>query len=318
MAFDDVQFPVDIVGFGSRGGPGHQTMITETDSGHEERVGRWEYPRHRLSLSLLGRSNAEIAELRAFAIARQGALRGFRAKDHNDFTTSTDGVSAPTDADVEIGTGDGLETQFQLIKLYTSGMSTITRKILKPITGTIVMAIDGTPATLGVEYTIDDMGLVTFGVAVADTLTITYGCYFDVPVRFDESVDEWLATSRTDVDENTVDRLEMVELFDPAPINIDRPYLGAYESQLNANLTLSLLLAHTYILDFQSAGLFVQLPTPTGLPTGGELWSVINGGATTFTVKDHLGATLATLTANTGVDIHLSDDGVGGHVWYAF
>lgn len=319
MAFDEVQFPAAIMAYGTAGGPGHKTQITETDSGHEERVGKWTYPRHRLRVELLSRSNMEIAEIRRFAIARQGALRGFRAKDWNDFTTNEDGVSAATDADVQIGVGDASETDFQLSKLYTSGLSTITRKIIKPVDGTDLVAIDGVAQIGGVDYTIDTTtGLITFASAPGNTLIVTAGCEFDVPVRFSQDVDDWLSSVREDVDENTISSLDMIELFDPEPVSMVRPYAGAIERVSSGSFVLSLTEAHTYIVDMQSAGLSVSTPDPAlGLPTGGELWTVINGGALPFTVKDHDGTTLATLATNQGVDIHLSDDGVGGHVWYA-
>lgn len=318
MAFDEVSFPKELIAFGSQGGPGHQTKITETDSGHEERVGRWSYPRFRFRVGLLERSNTELADIRTFAIARAGALRGFRLKDHNDFTSASDGTSAYDAADVQIGVGDGSTVAFQLVKKYTSGLSTITRTIVKPVEDTVTLEVDGVPQN-PVNYAVDHTtGIVTFLSAPANTAVITAGFEFDVPVRFSEDVDDWLASTREDVDSNQISSLEMVELFDPSMTVTDRPYLGDVVKVLRQNIVLSLLVGHTYIIDPQVASLAVMTPSPTGMPTGGELWTVINVGANSIEVRDHTSTVLATLATDEAVDIHLSEDGAGGYVWYAF
>lgn len=87
-----------------------------------------------------------------------------------------------------IGTGDGAETEFQLIKTYGETFAPYVREILKPVDGTLVVAVDGTPQTEDVDYTADyTSGVVTFesGSVPGMSDEITAGFEFDVPVRFD-------------------------------------------------------------------------------------------------------------------------------------
>lgn len=317
--FDEIQFPKGIVDYGTQGGPGAKTTITEVDSGQEERVGRWGSPRHRYQVNLIDRSNADIAALRTFAIARQGSLRGFRFKDHNDFTTAADGVSAAANNDVQIGVGDGTTTRFSMVKKYTSGLSTISRRIWKPVDGTTLVAVDGTPLTAGAQFTVDTTyGDIILGSAPSEGDAVTYGTEFDVPVRFGIETDEWLATVRGDVDENSVTTLGMVELLNPSPVNIDRPFFGSATKVMSGHIVVSLLEASLYVVSPQSSGLNIYLPNSANLPTGGPLWTIINDGDNPVDIVDHEDTTVATVAAGRGVDVYLSTDGDSGLVWYVF
>ena len=88
----------------------------------------------------------------------------------------------PTDQ--AIGTGDGATTTFQLVKTYGAAHAPWARTIAKPVAGSILVAVDGTPLAEG--WSCDDTtGVVTFAAAPADGAAITAGYEFDVPVRFD-------------------------------------------------------------------------------------------------------------------------------------
>lgn len=323
--FNEIDFDKDLVGFGSGSGPGHNTLITETDDAGEERVARSDTPRHRFRLRVIDRTNEEIADIRRFVIGQQGALLGFRVKDPNDFTTALDGVSQPSNTDVQIGTGDGSTTQFQLVKKYTSGLSTITRTINKPtdaaeVTGAnaVTVAVNGVAQTEGADYSVDyTTGLVTFVAPPTAGHAITVGFEFRVPVRFSKDVDEWLATTREEPDQNTISSLEMVELVSPVGVNINRNYGGHKEREMTGDLTLALTIAQLYVLSAETAGFAALLPDPADLPTGPDLWVVMNVGAEDIDIKDHLENTLLTLATGEGTHIHLSTNGVGGFVWYA-
>ena len=88
--------------------------------------------------------------------------------------------------DQEIGVGDGLTTVFQLRKTYASGGSAYTRDLVKPVAGSVKVAVAGVVQTLPAEFTVEEArGIVTLNLPPALGAVVTAGCEFDVPVRFD-------------------------------------------------------------------------------------------------------------------------------------
>lgn len=83
-----------------------------------------------------------------------------------------------------IGTGDGTTTQFQIIKTYTSGSLSYTRKITKPVVGTVVPHWSSGTFTFSVDYT---TGIITFNTAPASGVIITCDYQFDYLVRLSEN-----------------------------------------------------------------------------------------------------------------------------------
>ena len=182
MAFHEVRFPDDI-SRGARGGPERRTQIVELASGDEERNASWANSRRRYDVAYGIRRSDDLAAVVAFFEARNGRLHGFRFKDWADYKSCLpSGTPAPTDQ--AIGTGDGVTTQFQLVKRYSSGAQSWTRGIAKPVAGTVTIALNGAPQPSG--WSVDTTtGLVTFAAPLAAGIAITAGFAFDVPVRFD-------------------------------------------------------------------------------------------------------------------------------------
>ena len=182
MAFHEVRFPDDI-SRGARGGPERRTQIVELASGDEERNASWANSRRRYDVAYGIRRADDLAAVVAFFEARNGRLHGFRFKDWGDHKSCLpSGTPSPTDQ--QIGTGDGANTQFQLLKRYTSGAQSWTRPITKPVAGTVTIALNGTPQPSG--WSVDSTtGLVSFVIAPGAGATIKAGFAFDVPVRFD-------------------------------------------------------------------------------------------------------------------------------------
>jgi uncharacterized protein (TIGR02217 family) len=175
-AFHEVQFPTDI-SFGSNGGPEFKTEVVALANGHEKRNQVWEYPRERWNVAYGVNTKGLLQMLVTFFMARKGRLTGFRFKNHDDFEAT----------DQELGTGDGSTTGFQLVKLYTSGGETTTRKITKPVTGTVVVYIDS--VLQGSGWTVDTTtGIVTFDTPPSSGEVIMADFDFDVPVRFDTDI----------------------------------------------------------------------------------------------------------------------------------
>ena len=183
MAFDEIQLPLR-VGFGSGGGPSFSTEIITIDSGYERRNQNWSQARRVYDARSGVRSAADAASLLNFFHARAGRARGFRLKDWGDFTSAADNISSPVYTDQIIGTGDGSNTIFQLVKNYSSGGVTHQRIITKPVLGSVVIGISGAAVLSG--FSVDTTtGLVTFVTAPPASQTVTSGYQFDVPVRFD-------------------------------------------------------------------------------------------------------------------------------------
>ncbi|MDW4551513.1 DUF2460 domain-containing protein [Defluviimonas sp. D31] len=184
MAFHEVRFP-DSISRGARGGPERRTQIVELASGAEERNASWANSRRRYDVAYGIRRADDLAAVVAFFEARNGRLYGFRFKDWADFKSCLPSQT-PGPSDQPIGTGNGVATQFQLTKRYSSGVQSWTRAITKPVAETVTIALSGTPQGPEDGWSVStSTGLVTFNVPPATGVALTAGFEFDVPVRFD-------------------------------------------------------------------------------------------------------------------------------------
>ena len=184
MNFHDVRFPASL-SFGSVGGPERRTDVVTLANGFEERNTPWAHSRRRYDAGVGMRSLDDVETLISFFEARQGQLYGFRWKDWADFKSGRASADVAYD-DQLIGMGDGETTVFQLSKSYRSGEFAYSRPITKPALGTVRVGIEQDELREGVEYEVDTAtGLITFGQPPQETMTITAGFEFDVPVRFD-------------------------------------------------------------------------------------------------------------------------------------
>jgi uncharacterized protein (TIGR02217 family) len=191
MAFHEILFPTNIA-YGSSGGPTRKTEVITLDSGYEQRNSPWSASRHMYNIAYGMKSYDDLHTVKKFWEARTGALNGFRYRDFADYT-SLGPSDTPTKSDQTISTtahpANGSNTVFQLIKVYSDSQGSYTRTINKPVSGTVLIANNGTLKTETTDYTIDyTTGLVTFGTAPVNGHTITAGFEFDVPVRFQDDV----------------------------------------------------------------------------------------------------------------------------------
>lgn len=199
---DSPRFPDD-VSYGSSGGPTYRTTTIELLSGHEQRNKEWAYPRHIYNVGWGARRNSQFGELIQWYHAVSGRLKGFRYKDWLDYNSkdfpAADGSDVIDDEDQLVKTADGVQTVFQLIKTYTVGTETQIRLITRPVSGTVVVAVDGTPASPTIDHS---LGTLTFGVAPTNGQVITAGYEFDVPVRFENDVLDSAVESYDNIDTN--------------------------------------------------------------------------------------------------------------------
>jgi uncharacterized protein (TIGR02217 family) len=311
MAFDDSPRFDDGIALGSSGGPGFSTSIVVVDSGAEERVSRWAVPKFRYDVSEGIKNLDDLITVRDFYIARRGPARGFRFKDFTNFTTAANSRSAPSDTDVSIGTGDGVETKFQLKKTYTSGSQVVTKEIKKPVVGTTVVALDGTPQGSG--WTVSaPTGLVTFSSPPGAGVDVTAGCEFDMPVRFGEDLDEVFSISLPAFDLGQITSIPLVELLDGVDVTEDFFFGGSkLHDPFTADVTITRLEGLLHVFEANTTGLKVRLQTPTNLATGGLIFAISNTGSQSIVVEDHLGGTISTVVAGGFLDVYLGLDQFG-------
>ncbi len=185
QSFHEIRFPTGIA-LGSSGGPERRTEIVTLGSGHEQRNARWQNSRRRYDAGYGVKNLDDLYAIIAFFEERRGALFGFRYKDPLDWKScSPSQITAATDQ--VIGTGDGTTTVFNLAKTFGSGSTSYVRPIIKPVSGSVAIAVDGNVKTDGIDYAVNYMtGDITFqpGHVPVASASITAGYQFDVPVRF--------------------------------------------------------------------------------------------------------------------------------------
>ncbi len=180
-AFHEVTFPLDVA-LGASGGPERRTDVVLLGSGAEERNARWAHSRRRYDAGYGVKSLAGLQAVVAFFEERRGRLHGFRFRDRLDHASAQPGA-APSPVDQLIGTGDGETSVFALTKTYGAGEAGYVRPIVKPVAGSVRVAVDGEEAA---AFDVDPTtGLVTFAEPPPDGASLTAGFVFDVPVRFD-------------------------------------------------------------------------------------------------------------------------------------
>lgn len=218
MAFPTYRLPPEVE-VGMRGGPTFYNVIQEAISGQEQRVrvwakcrGRWE-----CGYSILDTEETSgiFREVIALFRAHFGSLHPFPFKDWGDYQLTNE----------QIGTGDGSDTTFQIIKTYdpsqlilgSPGSRTYVRDIYLPRSG-LVVKVNGVTQTLTTHYTIDPTGDITFLSAPTNGHAITVTGEFDVPVRFDLGPDEPLPISINEAHIAQIDRFSLREVIGTAEL----------------------------------------------------------------------------------------------------
>jgi len=214
MTYFDVRLPVNI-SLGTRSGLGFQTDVVVYGNGKEYRNSRWQYQRTTFDVSYVVKNRADAIEIYEFFLAAKGKFHSFRVRDELDYTSSSDGVSAPTGTDVQIGVGNGSTAQYQLIKTYSNTVGTYDRRITKPIAGTVGVNIDGAP----VSFTVDPLtGIITLNSAPTVGQVITAGYEFDTHSRFNQDsldgIEYIFLRQDSSKDRFSFPSLEIIEVID--------------------------------------------------------------------------------------------------------
>ncbi|MCO5063113.1 MAG: DUF2460 domain-containing protein [Rhizobiaceae bacterium] len=183
--FHDVRFPL-AVAFGATGGPERRNEIVSLTSGREKRNQRFAHSRRRYDAGTGVRSLADLHEVMAFFEARRGSLHAFRFRDPFDMR-SCPPDRAPGWLDQPLGSGDGTNARFALLKTYGTGADAYRRPIRKPVEDAILVAIDGVEKASPAFSFDQATGDIVFAAEEipAPGQLVTAGYEFDVPVRFD-------------------------------------------------------------------------------------------------------------------------------------
>lgn len=208
--FHEVRFPLRVA-LGTSGGPVRRTDIVSLSNGRENRNRRWQDARRRYDAGSGVRSVEDLYAVLAFFEARAGQFYGFRFRDPVDHKSSEPGAAVSA-MDQFLGTADGMTAKFELVKRYADAGGETVRRIDKPATGTVTVAVAGGPVPTA-DYTVDyTAGTITFKPGkVPLTGTVRAGFEFDVPVRFD--------TDRIDIDLGQFDagRIPSIPLVEVKP-----------------------------------------------------------------------------------------------------
>jgi uncharacterized protein (TIGR02217 family) len=123
----------------------------------------------------------ELDYLQAFWRARRGVLQRFRLKDWGDFATTWNGTN--DQGILGSGIGNGVITQFQLVKRYEPSGDYQDRAIIKPVAGTVHVYVNGIQQAAG--WAVDTVtGIVTFTNAPAIGTQLRASFEFEVRVHF--------------------------------------------------------------------------------------------------------------------------------------
>ena len=176
--FHEVKLPLRLA-LGAQGGPERRTEIITLASGREVRNQQWINSRRRWEIGSGLKDLASLQDLISFFEARQGRLFGFRFQDPMDHASAPAGQTLAA-TDQWLGTGDDATTQYQLIKTYGGA----TRKICKPVAGTVRIALDGSEIETGWQLDART-GQIEFTTPPDFGVSVTAGFEFDCAVRFE-------------------------------------------------------------------------------------------------------------------------------------
>ncbi|HEX8239995.1 MAG TPA: DUF2460 domain-containing protein [Allosphingosinicella sp.] len=200
-AYEDVRFPVAL-GREASVEPAFSTAVVTGAGGAEQRNSDWADARLRFDAGPGVRGEEDLHALIAFFRARRGAAVAFRFED--PFDNSSNGMTGePGPSDQALGTGDGVRTDFALVKRYGGQL----RRITRPVEGSVRVSVSGVELAGG--WTLGPMGVVSFEEAPAAGAPVAAGFRFDVPVRFAE---DRLAVSRATFEAGEIPSVPLIEV----------------------------------------------------------------------------------------------------------
>jgi uncharacterized protein (TIGR02217 family) len=189
--YSDIIFP-ECLSYGSEARPTYDTIKTEVASGDEQRFTRQLYVKNLYRINIQNMPAPEMQEIINIFHVCRGSLHSFMFKDFTDSTSKNyaGSVSGETISGLDQALGeDGLfasgTTYYNLYKRYTYASRSVKRRIRYPVTGSLIVFVNGVLNTAW-AWDATEQAVHWPSGAPADGATITAGFEFYVPVRFDE------------------------------------------------------------------------------------------------------------------------------------
>ena len=210
--FLEERLPLDIR-MGASHSDDYAVTITQTAGGAEYRKLVHQYPMRRWTINFTLLRDDLAARVLALYHRAYGRYAGFRVRDVDDYNSSATGRGTITMLDQPLTRlAAGI---YQLRKEYGAGGTPLgigrpARIVYKPVSGTVIAAKNGVSISSGLSVDITT-GVVTVSPAPLVGDTITAGFEFDIPARFDSSLD----VSSLSRDVRDCGSIDIVELLAP-------------------------------------------------------------------------------------------------------
>ena len=163
------------------GGPRRKNLRTQGASGFQVVNQVWANPLRRYDGGGSIETVAALTVARDFWEETRGGVHVFMVCDPFDGKSCSQELTPAFD-DQTIGTGDGVETNFQLSKTYGT-VNPYTENVIYPESGTVVVGVNGVEQGSG--WTVSTTtGIVNFTVPPTNTHTVTAGYRRYIPCRF--------------------------------------------------------------------------------------------------------------------------------------
>lgn len=168
--------------------PRMSTQITRVSSGSEQALQKWQNPLWQFTLPQGVRDQETFESVKDHWLTMRGTFHTWPFRDPLDFASVAlarpNTIPNVTMMDQTIGTGDGVNRFFQIVKTYTRGSQTYTRKIYKPVLSTVIVSVNGVLVTTGFSVS-RTTGIITFDAPVTAGHVVRCGYLFDCEVRFE-------------------------------------------------------------------------------------------------------------------------------------
>lgn len=158
--------------YGWQGGDGFKTTIVEMNNGRENRNAEWAQAKHQYQVPFNNILKSDYIVIKSAHMLCRGQLNAFRFRDELDYEASNE----------IFGEGDGVTTEFQLLKQSLQDGVSYQRLVFAPDVGTVIR-VNGSINGATVDY---ERGTVTFSPAPADGTALTWTGTFGVWVRFNQ------------------------------------------------------------------------------------------------------------------------------------
>jgi uncharacterized protein (TIGR02217 family) len=231
LAFINQQFPCG-VSIGSISTIERRTDVVVTSNGFEERNSKWANSRKSFDASYGIKTLDLLGQVISLFEEARGRLHTFRYRDFADYKSCLPSIKQVQATDQILGLGDGNTYWYRLRKSYGTGQNVWWRYVTKPVSGSILVAVNGVMLPRGPSgdggdyYVVDEVnGFIGFydGVQPGAGVVLTAGFEYDLETRFNT---DRLAVSVQAVLNGTINNIPLVEVRHPlVPLPAEPPVI---------------------------------------------------------------------------------------------